>query len=450
MNFIGRAFRATFLITVLTSMAASLAAQNPSMRGGRQNAPGGMAHLRYLNGSVSIQPHGTGDWVAGFAHQALGNADNVWADKDSRAELNFGSGFMRIDAESSLTLTEVREGVRVFLHQGSLNVRVHRLGSGYEVDTPNLSFTLSQPGSYRFDVPADGNSVAITVREGEAGVAGQGGGVAIHAGQQAHFTGSAQPQIQNAPKPDGFDDWSALRDRTVDNRGGNEDLSGPPPGYSPNGGPGGQPQGPPPGYPPNGGPGAMGPGSMGPGSGGPGSMGPGGPPPGGPQGEMGPGGPPPVPEDEADGAAVSAGGRWRKFETRDPMTNVQRVRFQLEADNPLRDSISNAKINVLCAKGDYVIGRFVPNVRTRPTNPGFWGQPQVQVVTREDNHHDTHGWNWDGRFLAMDKDTVRRLIGSSVFKVELPGPQEGNIASFSPAGLDLNQFENACHLKPKN
>jgi hypothetical protein len=146
---------------------------------------------------------------------------------------------------------------------------------------------------------------------------------------------------------------------------------------------------------------------------------------------------------------VSAGGKWRKFETRDPMTNVARVRFQLEGDDPLRDSISNPKINILCAKGDYVIGRFVPNVRTRPTNPGFWGQPQVQVVTREDNHHDTHGWNWDGRFLAMDKDTVRRLIGASVFKVELPGPQEGNIASFSPAGIDLTQVENACHLKPK-
>jgi hypothetical protein len=437
MNFIGRAFRAIFLLAALTSMVASVAAQNPSMRGApRQNASGGMCHLRYLNGSVSIQPHGTGDWVTGFAHQALGNADNVWADKDSRAELNFGTGFMRIDAESSLTLTEVREGVRVFLHQGSLNVRVHRLGSGYEVDTPNLSFTLSQPGDYRFDVPSDGNSAVVTVREGEAAVAGQGA-AAIRAGQQAHFSGSnAQAQIQDAPKPDGFDDWGALRDRTVDSRGGdrNEDLAGPPPGYSPNGGPGG----PPPGYPPNGGPQA--------------GMGPGGPPPGGPQGEMGPGGPPPAPEDEADdrSAAVSAGGKWRKFETRDPMTNVQRVRFQLEADNPLRDSISNAKINVLCAKGDYVIGRFVPNVRTRPTNPGFWGQPQVQVVTREDNHHDTHGWNWDGRFLAMDKDTVRRLVGSSVFKVELPGPQEGNIASFSPAGLDLTQFENACHLKPKN
>jgi len=428
MNFFGRAFRATFLLVVLTTMVASVAAQDAPMSE-RPSPQGhhGMCHLRYLNGQVSIQPHGTGDWVAGFAHQALGNADNVWADKDSRAELNFGNGFMRIDAESSLTLTEVTSGVRVFLHQGSLNVRVHRLGSGYEVDTPNLAFTISQPGDYRFDVPSDGSSVVVTVREGETAVAGQGPG--LHAGQQAHFSGSnAQPQIQDAPKPDGFDDWCALRDRTVDTRGGmNEDLSGPPPGYAPNGGPRGMgPQGPPPG------------------------MGPGGPPPGGPQGEMEPGGPPPAPEDEADqGPAVSAGGKWRKFETRDPMTNVARVRFQLEGDDPLRDSISNPKINILCAKGDYVIGRFVPNVRTRPTNPGFWGQPQVQVVTREDNHHDTHGWNWDGRFLAMDKDTVRRLIGASVFKVELPGPQEGNIASFSPAGIDLTQVENACHLKPK-
>jgi hypothetical protein len=50
----------------------------------------------------------------------------------------------------------------------------------------------------------------------------------------------------------------------------------------------------------------------------------------------------------------------------------------------------------------------------------------------------------------MDKDSVRRLAGATVFKIELPGPgSPDNIATFSPSGLNLSQFANACHLKPK-
>ena len=58
---------------------------------------GRVARLGYLTGSVSVQPQGTGDWVQGSLNRPLTNADNVWADKDSRAELNLGTGVMRIE-----------------------------------------------------------------------------------------------------------------------------------------------------------------------------------------------------------------------------------------------------------------------------------------------------------------------------------------------------------------
>jgi len=132
------------------------------------------------------------------------------------------------------------------------------------------------------------------------------------------------------------------------------------------------------------------------------------------------------------------------------MTDVKRARFELEGDNPLRDSERNPKINIFCEKGDYLFAHFVPNVRVRPNRPGFWGQPQVEVRVRADSNLDNHGWNRQGNFLSMDKDSVRRLIGTAVFKIELPGPgTPDNIATFSPAGLNLDQFKNACHLKPK-
>src|ERR1700727_1362863 len=58
--------------------------------------PGRVARLQYMTGDVSVQPQGTGDWVQGSANRPLTDADNVWADKNSRAELNVGTGVMRI------------------------------------------------------------------------------------------------------------------------------------------------------------------------------------------------------------------------------------------------------------------------------------------------------------------------------------------------------------------
>jgi hypothetical protein len=147
---------------------------------------------------------------------------------------------------------------------------------------------------------------------------------------------------------------------------------------------------------------------------------------------------------------INAGGNWLEYDSHDPMTDVKRARFELEGNNPLRDSSKNPKISIYCENGKYLFGHFDPLVRVDPNRPGFWGQPQVEVRVRVDSHDDRHGWNWDGHFLSMDKDSVRGLIGATVFKVQMPGPgSPENIATFSPAGLDLGQFENACHLKPR-
>jgi hypothetical protein len=147
---------------------------------------------------------------------------------------------------------------------------------------------------------------------------------------------------------------------------------------------------------------------------------------------------------------ISAGGKWLEFDSKDPMTDVHRTRFALQGDNPLRDSERNPQINIFCENGNFTFGHFVPGVRLGPNRPGFWGQPQVEMRVRADAHLDSHGWNWNGRFLSMDKDSVRRLVGAGVFKIELPGPGvPDNIANFSPAGLNLTQFGAACHLKPK-
>jgi FecR protein len=182
--------------------------------------PGRVVYLQYLAGEVSVQPNGIGAWIQGSIFRPLTNADNVWADKDSRAELNLVSGRMRIDSETSLTLTKVTDrSVQVDLHQGVLNVHVRRLGDGeiYEIDTPNLAFTLTKAGDYRVDVSPNEDSTIVTVRQGEGQAAGHERTVGVQAGERTEFVGSSlEHPVRQAPRQDGFDEWCQDRDRRLD------------------------------------------------------------------------------------------------------------------------------------------------------------------------------------------------------------------------------------------
>jgi hypothetical protein len=196
--------------------------QMPSPTGQQVDPPGRVARLEYTTGSVSVQPQGTGDWVDGSVNRPLTIGDNVWADKDSRAELNAGTGLLRISSETSLTLTNVtNDAVQVQLHQGTLNVHIHKLYGGevYEIDTPNQAFTVTKDGDYRFDVDPTADTTVVTVWKGEGEATGQGPAVRLHAGQQARFSNgnSLANQISDAPRPDGFDDWCQVRDKRADN-----------------------------------------------------------------------------------------------------------------------------------------------------------------------------------------------------------------------------------------
>ena len=153
---------------------------------------------------------------------------------------------------------------------------------------------------------------------------------------------------------------------------------------------------------------------------------------------------------ESDG--VSAGGKWMEFHSEDPMTGAKKVRFELLADNYLaEDPDYKPRIELMCTNSKYTYADFNPGIRLGPPNrPGFWGQPQMEVMVRADDAHSYHGWNWiRGRFLSMDKGTTRELIGAQVFKIQIRGRNGREIAEFSPAGLDLNRIKQACDLTPR-
>ena len=152
---------------------------------------------------------------------------------------------------------------------------------------------------------------------------------------------------------------------------------------------------------------------------------------------------------EKDG--ISAGGKWMEFQSEDKMTGAKKVRFELLSNNYLKeDPDYKPRVELICANGKYEHANFNLGARLgRPDYPGFWGQPKMEVLVRIDGSHDHKGWNWEaGRFLSMDKGTIRGAIGAQVFNVEVKTRTGYAIAEFSPAGLNLDEMKHACDLTP--
>ncbi len=152
---------------------------------------------------------------------------------------------------------------------------------------------------------------------------------------------------------------------------------------------------------------------------------------------------------EQDG--VSAGGNWMQFRSEDKMTGAKKVRFELQANNYFKqDPDYKPRIELVCKDGKYDYADFDPGARLgRPDYPGFWGQPKMEVMVRADSDHDHKGWNWiRGRYLSMDKGTIRAALGAQVFNVEIRTRTGFAIAEFSPAGANLDEVRHACDLSP--
>jgi hypothetical protein len=181
--------------------------------------PSRVARLAYLEGSISFQPGGTEDWVAAPLNRPITTGDQIWSDRASRAELQLDGSALRLSSNTSVSFLNLSDSVsQIQLSVGTLLVRVRRLDDNetYEIDTPNLAFSVLQPGVYRFTVDESGTTTAITVRSGQGEVTGAGAAYSVYANETDVFSGTDE-LVENAqpygPEQDSFEAWSGDRDR---------------------------------------------------------------------------------------------------------------------------------------------------------------------------------------------------------------------------------------------
>src|SRR5579863_1089053 len=208
--------KTTFLFSILVLLAGYLVAFSaPALAD--DDPPGRVARLNYIQGTISFQPGGETDWVRANPNRPLTTGDNLWADRNSRGELHIGSTSIRVGSETGITFLNLDDRtVQIQLAQGSMSVRVRRLegGEAFEIDTPNLAFTLDRAGEYRVDVDPNGNSTSITVREGEGDATGGGSEYHMDSGDRASFSGTDSLTYDGGRVGglDEFESWCQSRD----------------------------------------------------------------------------------------------------------------------------------------------------------------------------------------------------------------------------------------------
>src|SRR6195256_2978913 len=187
----------------------------------QEDPPSRVARLGYMEGSVSFQPAGEPDWVQAVANRPMTTGDKLWADRDSRAELQLGSAVIRLNANTGFSFLNLDDNtVQIQLTSGSINVRVRRLDRNdvFEIDTPNQAFSVYEAGSYRVEASEDGSYTVVTVREGGGESTGNGQTYTLRSGQRVTFSGtdSLNAEVTGLGGSDQFDNWAYNRDQRYD------------------------------------------------------------------------------------------------------------------------------------------------------------------------------------------------------------------------------------------
>jgi hypothetical protein len=184
--------------------------------------PSRVARLSYTHGNVSFEPAGTEDWVTAVVNRPMTTGDKLWSDNGGRAELHMGSAAIRLSGNTGFSFLNLDDRTtQIRLTEGVINVRVRRLDPDetFEIDTPNLAFSILREGNYKIDVNEAGDTTIVTVRDGQGEVTGGGSAYTIHPRETGTFAGidelDADFQSYRGYSDD-FDRFCSDRDRRED------------------------------------------------------------------------------------------------------------------------------------------------------------------------------------------------------------------------------------------
>jgi hypothetical protein len=205
-------------LLILAAVSALTVA--PVLLADDDDPPGRAARLGLVDGTVSLQPGGVEDWIPAELNRPLTTGDRLWTQDDARAELSIGSALVRLNRRTSASLVNLDDHMaQVEISVGTLVITIRDLtnGEAFEVDTPQLAFTVLRPGKYRIDVNEQGDTTLVTVLNGEGEAMAAGQSYSVLPNERAKVSGDPLAYTKElTPPPDSFDEWCLKRDKRLE------------------------------------------------------------------------------------------------------------------------------------------------------------------------------------------------------------------------------------------
>jgi hypothetical protein len=97
----------------------------------QNDPPSKAARISLLQGSVSLQPGGEGDWGNAQRNRPVTVGDKIWVDKDSRAEIQSGAATFHVGMMTAFSFLNLDGNTtQVRIAEGSTNFRVREMREG--------------------------------------------------------------------------------------------------------------------------------------------------------------------------------------------------------------------------------------------------------------------------------------------------------------------------------
>src|SRR5258707_144237 len=116
-------------LSLLLGLAGLFSFVAPQARADEEkDPPTRVARISFVDGSVSLQPGGQGDWGSAAKNRPMTIGDKIWVDKDSRAELQAGPAAMHFGSMTALSFLNLDQGItEMRLAEGGINFPVSDL-----------------------------------------------------------------------------------------------------------------------------------------------------------------------------------------------------------------------------------------------------------------------------------------------------------------------------------
>src|SRR5580692_11911770 len=211
----GGSMRKLFVLFTAGVLASALAVAD-------DDPPSRAARLSYMAGTVSFQPQGEEtDWVPADMNRPLTTGDKLWVEQGGRTEIQTVNSVVRLNGHTNFSFLGVEgDTTQIQLSLGVITVNLTSLADNetYEIDTPQVAFTLLRPGLYRVEVNEAGDTTVVRVRAGGGETTADGKAAPLNNNEEVVIKGNpASYDKHGVPNPDEFDSWSGERDARAEN-----------------------------------------------------------------------------------------------------------------------------------------------------------------------------------------------------------------------------------------